>query len=63
MLTIYGRRNSANVQVAMWTIHELGLEHRRIDVGIGHASPQEPDYLAKNPMGLVPTLEDGDTTL
>ena len=63
MLTIYGRRNSSNVQLVMWAVHELGLTCERIDYGIGHASPKSTEYLAKNPMGLVPALEDGDLTM
>ena len=63
MITVYGRTNSANVQLVMWAIHEMGLDCERIDYGIGHASPKSPEYLAKNPMGLVPVLEDGDQTL
>ena len=63
MLTIYGRRNSSNVQLVMWAVHELGLKVERFDYGIGHASPKSPEYLAMNPMGLVPVLRDGDLTL
>ncbi|MCB1342750.1 MAG: glutathione S-transferase family protein [Pseudooceanicola sp.] len=63
MLTIYGRRNSSNVQLVMWAVHELGLPHERIDYGFGHASPLSPEFLAMNPMGKVPVLRDGDVTL
>lgn len=63
MLTIYGRANSSNVQLAMWAVNELGLEHERLDYGQGHASAKTPDYLAMNPMGLVPVLRDGDVTM
>ncbi|MBF9033437.1 glutathione S-transferase [Rhodobacterales bacterium HKCCE2091] len=60
MLTIYGRPNSSNVQLVMWTVHELGLANERLDYGYGHASPRTPDFLAMNPMGLVPVLRDGN---
>jgi glutathione S-transferase len=60
MLRIWGRKNSANVQKVMWGIGELGLAHERIDIAGAFGKNQEPDYLALNPNGLVPTLEDGD---
>jgi glutathione S-transferase len=63
MLTIYGRANSSNVSVAMWAIGELGLPHRRLDYGRGYATTQTPDYLAMNPTGLVPTLDDDGVVL
>ena len=31
MLTIWGRRDSSNVQAVMWCVGELGLPHRRHD--------------------------------
>ena len=59
MITIYGRNNSSNVQLVMWTVAELALDHERLDFGGVHANTRTEDYLAKNPMGLVPVLEDG----
>jgi glutathione S-transferase len=44
----------------MWAVGELGLPHERIDVGGPFGKNKEPDYLAKNPNGLVPTLEEDD---
>lgn len=63
MLTIYGRTNSSNVQLVMWAIHEIGIPSERLDYGVGHASPRSPEYLAKNPMGLIPLMEDGAVTM
>jgi glutathione S-transferase len=42
----------------MWAIGELGLACERIDIGGPFGKNREPDYLALNPNGLVPTLED-----
>jgi len=58
MLKIWGRANSINVQKAMWTVAELGLAHERIDAGGVFGGLMEPEYLAKNPNGRVPVLED-----
>jgi glutathione S-transferase len=60
MLRIWGRKTSSNVQKAMWAIGELGLACERIDIGGPFGKNREPDYLAKNPNGLVPTLEEDD---
>jgi glutathione S-transferase len=60
MLRIWGRKNSANVQKVMWGIGELALAHERIDIAGAFGKNREPAYLALNPNGLVPTLEDGD---
>jgi glutathione S-transferase len=60
MLRIWGRNTSINVQKVLWAIGELGLAHERIDVGGAFGKNNEPEYLAKNPNGLVPTLEEED---
>jgi glutathione S-transferase len=60
MLTIYGRANSSNVQLVMWAVGELGLEHVRLDYGHVHGGVDTPEYRAMNPRGLVPTVQDGD---
>jgi glutathione S-transferase len=60
MIKIWGRNTSSNVQKAMWAVGELGLEHERIDVGGAFGKTKEAPYLAMNPNGLVPTLEEED---
>ena len=60
MLRIWGRNTSINVQKVLWAIGELGIAHERIDVGGSFGKNNEPEYLSKNPNGLVPTLEEED---
>lgn len=60
MLKIWGRKTSSNVQKVMWAIGELGLAHERIDVGGAFGKNREAEYLAMNPNGLVPTLQEDD---
>ena len=60
MIKIWGRNTSSNVQKAMWAVGELKLEHQRIDIGGAFGKNREPAYLAMNPNGLVPTLEEED---
>jgi glutathione S-transferase len=58
MIRIWGRSTSSNVQKVMWAIGELDLPHERIDIGGSFGKNNEPAYLAMNPNGLVPTLEE-----
>src|SRR6187402_2871423 len=60
MTKIWGRRGSSSVQKVIWTLAELGVEHERIDAGHGFGVIDTPEYLAKNPNGTVPTLEEAD---
>ncbi len=60
MIKIWGRKTSSNVQKVMWAVGEIGLPHLRIDIGGPFGKNREPAYLAMNPNGLVPTLEEED---
>jgi glutathione S-transferase len=62
-LKIWGRANSVNVQKVLWCLRELDLTYERIDAGMAFGRNTEPDYLAMNPNGRVPTLVDGDFVL
>jgi glutathione S-transferase len=63
MLKIWGRANSINVQKVLWCADELGLQYERVDVGGAFGGNKEPAYLAMNPNGLVPTVEDDGLVL
>jgi glutathione S-transferase len=58
MLKIWGRKTSSNVQKAMFAVGELDLAHERIDIGGPFGKNKDAPYLAMNPNGLVPTLEE-----
>ncbi len=60
MIQLLGRKNSSNVQTVMVALDELGLPYQRHDVGGPFGKNKDPDYLARNPNGLVPLLSDGD---
>lgn len=60
MLTVWGRKNSSNVQAVMWCIGELGLEYKRHDIGHRFSGNDSEEFLALNPNGTVPVLQDGD---
>ncbi|MGY2053162.1 glutathione S-transferase family protein [Methylobacterium sp. JK268] len=58
MRRLWGRLNSVNVQKAAWALRELGLPFERVEAGGAHGRVRDPDYLALNPNGLVPVLEE-----
>ena len=58
MLRIWGRLSSVNVQKVVWCAEELGLAYERIEAGGRFGRNDTPEYLAMNPNGLVPVIED-----
>ena len=60
MITLWGRRNSINVQKALWTLAELGLPFEHVDAGGSAGGLDEPAFRAMNPHGRVPVLRDGE---
>src|ERR1700759_2353944 len=62
-LKIWGRSNSVNVQKVLWCLSELNLAYERIDAGMQFGRNDEPEYLAMNPNGRVPSLVEGDFVL
>ncbi len=63
MLHIWGRLSSINVRKAVWAAQETGAPFQRTDAGAAFGVVQTAAYLRMNPNGLVPVLQDGDTTL
>ena len=57
-LVVWGRLSSVNVQKVVWCADELGLEYHRIDAGGRFGVNDSARYLAMNPNGLVPVIED-----
>jgi len=58
MITVWGRRNSLNVQKVMWTLGELGLDYVRHDVGGSFGQTDTDEYGKLNPHRKVPVLDD-----
>jgi glutathione S-transferase len=58
MLRIWGNADSVNVQKVLWCCEELGLAYDRIDAGRHFGVVRTPAFLALNPNGLVPTIDD-----
>ena len=58
MLKLWGNADSVNVQKVMWCCEEIGVAYERIDAGRHFGVVNTPEFLAMNPNGLVPTIED-----
>ena len=55
-----GPQHVVNVQKAMWAVGELGCRTSASTSAAPFGKNKEPAYLAMNPNGLVPTLEEED---
>lgn len=55
-------RSSAAFRVRI-ALNLKGLAYESIDTSLIDGAHKRPDYVAKNPQGFVPMLEDGDTRL
>ncbi len=63
MIRIWGRRSAFNVQKVLWLIGELGLAHEHIDAGGAAGGLGTPEFLAMNPHGQIPVIDDDGTTV
>ena len=63
MLKLYGRRSAFNVQKVAWLVAELALDHEHIELGGSFGGLDDPAYLARNPHGRVPLIDDDGTTV
>jgi len=63
MLKVWGRRSSFNVQKVLWLVDELRLPHEHIDAGGRFGGLDAPGFLAMNPHGKVPVIEDDGTVV
>jgi len=61
-MKIYYAPNTRAVRI-VWLFEELGLPYELERFKLGDAAMREPEYLKLHPMGLVPTLQDGDVTI
>lgn len=57
MIRIYGSARSRGVRT-LWMVGELGLEYEHLDYAPRSPATRTPEYLALNPNGRVPTIDD-----
>jgi glutathione S-transferase len=58
MIRLWGRQSSINVQKVLWTLGEIGLPFERVDAGGRFGGLDTPEFLARNPHGRIPVMED-----
>ena len=58
---LYGIAGSRAIR-SLWAIEETGIDYQHVPVGFGEDS-KAAEYLAINPNGRIPALEDGDLIL
>ncbi len=63
MLTVYGRKSSANVQKVLWICSEGNLEFKTELVGGKYGGLTSPEFISLNPNSTIPVLKDGDFIL
>ncbi|PTS90354.1 MULTISPECIES: glutathione S-transferase family protein [unclassified Caulobacter] len=61
MLKVWGRRSSFNVQKVLWLVGELDLPHEHIPASGDFGGLDDPGFLAMNPHGRIPVIDDGGT--
>ena len=57
-LRIYGVARTRAFRV-LWIAKELGLDYEHVPTEIGPAGARKADYLAINPNGRLPAIDDG----
>lgn len=62
-MKLWGRLSSLNVQKVVWALAELGIDYERVEAGGPYGVVDTPAFLAINPNGLVPVIEDAEFVL
>jgi glutathione S-transferase len=57
MLKIYGIKGSRAVRT-LWMCRELGLQFEQVQVNFADATTKTPEFLAANPNGKIPAIDD-----
>ena len=62
MMKLYWSPRSRSFS-GLWVMEETGQPYERVLTDISTGAQKTPEYLAINPMGKVPALQDGEVTL
>uniref|UniRef100_A0A2N9ECE6 glutathione transferase n=1 Tax=Fagus sylvatica TaxID=28930 RepID=A0A2N9ECE6_FAGSY len=62
-LKLHGLPMSTCTTRAMVCLHEKAVDFELVPVNLFGGEHKQPSFLAKNPFGKIPVLEDGDVTL
>jgi len=62
MMKLYWSPRTRSFSV-LWLMEETGQPYERVLIDLSKGAQKTPEYLAINPMGKVPALQDGEVTL
>src|SRR4051812_37552645 len=62
-IKLYGSAISGHVHRVRLFLSMLGLPFEVIELDLKQRDNRTPEFLARNPFGQVPVIEDGDVTL
>jgi glutathione S-transferase len=60
MITVFGEGRGFRV---VWLLEEMGLAYRLRAVDLGAGVENDAEFLAVNPAGFIPAIQDGDVTM
>jgi glutathione S-transferase len=60
MITVFGEGRGFRV---IWLLEEMGLPHRLRPVDLLAGVENDPEFLAINPAGFIPAMQDGEATM
>ncbi len=60
MLTVWGRPSAYSLQKVQWFLDELGVEYEHVNVGGALGGLDSKEFLAMNPNGRIPVIQDGE---
>ena len=60
MITVFGEGRGVRV---VWLLEEMGLPYRLRPVDLIAGVENDTEYLAINPAGFIPAIQDGDATM
>ena len=61
-MKVFHAPNTRSVRI-LWLLEELGLPYELEKYKLGDPAMRSPEYAKVHPMGRVPALQDGDTTI
>ena len=60
MITVFGEGRGVRV---VWLLEEMGLAYRLRPVDLMDGVEEDPEFLAVNPAGFIPAIQDGPVTM
>ena len=60
MITVFGEGRGFRV---VWLLEEMGIPHRLRPVDLLAGVEKDTEFLAVNPAGFIPAIQDGNVTM